>query len=152
MNHFKSKGYSAPGDPQGAKRRQRQAQRAADIYRSLRADGIENICLLGDLNDSPTSTALKPLLDGTDLKDISTLTGFEFGPRKGTYGGGNEDEKIDYILLSPALYQRATGGGIFRKGVWHGPRVRDAWELYDSLKKETQAASDHAAIYADIDL
>ena len=27
VNHFKSKGYSAPGDPQGAKRRRRQAAR-----------------------------------------------------------------------------------------------------------------------------
>jgi len=150
VNHFKSKGFSTPGDPIGAKRRQRQADRAAGIYDGLRGSGMDLIAVLGDLNDDPASDALKPLISGTDLRDISTHPTFDFGPRKGTFGSGNEKDKIDYVLLSPALFARATGGAVFRKGVWHGPKTRNPWPIYDTLTAEVHAASDHAAIYADL--
>jgi len=152
VNHFPAKGYSTPGDRLGAKRRQRQAGRVAQIYTDLTAAGQQLIAVLGDFNDDPTSTALAPLITGTDLRDISTHPDFDFGPRKGTFGSGNEKEKIDYILLSPALFARATGGAIFRKGVWHGPRTKNPWPIYDTLTADVHAASDHAAIYADIHL
>jgi endonuclease/exonuclease/phosphatase family metal-dependent hydrolase len=152
MNHLKSKGYSTPGDPIGAHRRERQATRVAEIYHALRADGVERIAVLGDFNDDPASTALKPLVDGTDLKDISDHPAFDFGPRKGTFGSGNEKDKIDYILLSPALFAKATGGAVFRKGVYRGPRTKNPWPIYPTLTADVHAASDHAAIYADLDL
>ena len=150
VNHFKSKGYSAPGDPQGARRRRRQAARVVEIYDGLRAAGLDLIAVLGDLNDDPASDALKPLIGGTDLRDISTHPAFDFGPRKGTFGSGNEGDKIDYVLLSPALFARATGGAVFRKGVWRGPRTKNPWPIYDTLTADVHAASDHAAIYADL--
>ncbi len=152
VNHLKSKGYSTPGDQLGRKRRGRQAVRVAEIYDGLRAAGHDLIAVLGDFNDDPGSTALKPLIDGTDLRDISTHPAFDFGPRKGTFGSGNEKDKIDYLLLSPALFARATGGAIFRQGVWHGPRTKNPWPIYQTLTAEVHAASDHAAIYADLDL
>ncbi|MFZ0158497.1 MAG: hypothetical protein WAL50_05655 [Kineosporiaceae bacterium] len=65
---------------------------------------------------------------------------------------GNETGKIDYVLLSPALFARARGGAVFRRGVYRGPRTRTPWEIYPTLTAEVHAASDHAAIYADIDL
>ncbi len=150
VNHFKSKGYSTPGDPQGAKRRERQARRVAEIYANLVADGFTDVAVVGDLNDSPSGGSLAPLLS-TDLRDISEHPDFEWGPRRGTHQGGNESAKIDYVLLSPALFDRAVGGGIWRKGVWHGPRARDPWEMYETLTQERDEASDHAAIYADLD-
>ena len=152
VNHFKSKGYSTPGDPQGAGRRRRQASRVAQVVTSLQATGHENVAVVGDLNDSPDSAALGPLLRDTDLRDISEHPDFAWGPRRGTFGGGNEGDKIDYVLLSPALFARATGGGVFRKGVYRGPRTREPWEVYDTLVDEVDQASDHAAIYADLDL
>ena len=152
VNHFKSKGYSTPGDRLGVNRRRRQAQRVADIYRALRDGGAELVAVLGDFNDDPASAALEPLVVGTDLRDISTHDAFDFGPRKGTFGGGNERDKIDYVLLSPELFGKARGGAVFRKGVWHGPRTKNPWPIYDTLTAEVRAASDHAAIYADIDL
>lgn len=151
-NHFKSKGYSTPGDPIGAKKRRRQATRVAAIYDGLRTAGIDRIAVTGDLNDDPASAALAPLLSGTDLRDISEHDAFDWGGRTGTFGSGNEKDKIDYVLLSPSLYATATGGGVFRKGVWHGPRTKDPWPIYDTLTSEVRAASDHAAIYADLDL
>jgi endonuclease/exonuclease/phosphatase family metal-dependent hydrolase len=152
VNHFKSKGYGSADDPIGEKRRTRQAKRVATIYRSLRREGIRHVAVLGDLNDSPDSAALAPLLDGTNLRDISERTDFKWGERRGTFGSGNEKSKFDYVLLSPALYDAATGGGVFRKGVWHGPRTQNPWEIYPTMTREEHAASDHAAIYADIDL
>lgn len=152
VNHFKSKGYSTPGDPLGAARRHRQAERVARIYAELTASGQKLIAVLGDFNDDPASIALQPLLAGTDLRDISTHPNFDFGPRKGTFGSGNEKDKIDYILLSPALYTQATGGAVYRKGVWRGLRTRNPWTIYDTLTADVHAASDHAAIYADLAL
>ena len=151
VNHFKSKGYSTPGDPLGVRRRRRQAVRVAQIHDGLVAEGFEHIAVVGDLNDSPGSEPLAPLLVDTSLRDISEHPDFVWGPRRGTFGGGNEDEKIDYVLLSPALFARATGGGVNRSGVWRGPRTREPWDVYETLVDEVDQASDHAAIYADID-
>jgi len=151
-NHLKSRGYGDITDPIGAKRRQRQAARIKAIYQDLRAEGLDSIAIIGDLNDSPTGGSLTELLDHIDLRDISEHPAFEFGERTGTFGTGNEEDKIDYILLSPGLFTKVTGGGVFRKGVWHGPRVTNPWLMYPTLIAEFHAASDHAAIYAEIDL
>ncbi len=148
-NHLKSKGYSSPGDPLGAKRRLRQATRLAAIYAEVRAEGIDHVVITGDLNDDPSSAALAPLF-ATDLQDASEYAGFDWNHRRGTYGSGNEKDKIDYVLLSPALFARVVGGGVFRKGVWHGNRTTDPWDLFPTLERAEHQASDHAAIYADL--
>ncbi|WP_370615704.1 endonuclease/exonuclease/phosphatase family protein [Mumia sp. Pv 4-285] len=149
-NHFKSKGYSSPGDPIGSTKRRRQATRVARIVRSLRDEGFDLIAVTGDLNDDPGSDALAPLLVDGGLTDISTHPAFDWNHRKGTYGSGNEKDKIDYVLLSDALFARAEGGGVFRKGVWRGPRTKDPWEIFPTLTSKVEEASDHAAIYADL--
>ena len=149
-NHFKSKGYSSPGDPIGAKRRRRQAQRVATIVKGLRAEGIDHVAITGDLNDDPTSFALRPLVGLAGLTDVSEHPAFDWNHRKGTYGSGNEKDKIDYILMSDPLYAKVVGGGVFRKGVYRGPRTKDPWDIFPTLEKKEHEASDHAAIYADL--
>lgn len=149
-NHFKSKGYSSPGDPVGGRRRRRQAERVARIVAALRDEGVEMFAVTGDLNDDPTSDALAPLLEDGTLVDISAHPDFDWNHRKGTYGSGNETAKIDYILLSPALFSHAQGGGVFRKGVWRGPRTKDPWEILPTLTSKVEEASDHALLYADL--
>jgi endonuclease/exonuclease/phosphatase family metal-dependent hydrolase len=151
VNHLKSKGYGSAGDPVGALRRGRQAIRIAEIYRGLLAEGIRYVAVVGDLNDDPASDSLAPLL-GTSLRDISEHPGFDGGPRAGTYKGGNERAKFDYVLLSPDLYGRATGGGTFRRGVYRGSRTANPWPIYPTLTAAVHEASDHAAVYADVDL
>ncbi|HZA08559.1 endonuclease/exonuclease/phosphatase family protein [Mycobacterium sp.] len=151
MNHFKSKGYSTPADPGGGKKRTRQAKRVADIYHSLIDEGFDQIAVLGDLNDTPDSKPLNSLVAKTDLQDISTHQDFDWQGRHGTYGGSNTD-KIDYVLLSPALFRRAVKGGVFRKGVWRGPRTKNPWPIYDTLTAKVHEASDHAAVWAELDL
>lgn len=157
-NHFKSK-YGGDIERSDAKRLA-QASAVKRYYDRLRADGFENIVVLGDLNDTPDRAPLQPLLRDTDLRDVSghpNFTQVEYNnPRrpddggKGTFKLGNDNDKIDYLLVSPALWGRITLGGIFRKGAWPGKRAR--WAVYPELTKEHHAASDHHLIWVDVDI
>lgn len=149
VNHLKSKGYGSQAANND--KRRRQAQRIADLYRQLRKNRVKYIGVLGDLNDTPTSAPLAPLVTGTDLRDISEHPNFDDGGRPGTFGNGTASQRIDYVLLSPALYAKAQGGGIWRKGAWGGVNGT-LWPRYDTVTKSTDAASDHAAVYADVRL
>ena len=149
-NHLKSKGYGSP--TQSNAKREAQARRVREIYGGLRAAGVDNIVIAGDFNDTPDSVPLVPLLGaGSDLKDISAHPSFDDGGRPGTYANGTKGSKIDYILLSPALFAKVTAGGIDRRGVWGGKNGK-LWPIFPTVKGAHQAASDHAAIWADLAL
>ncbi len=157
VNHFKSK--FGGNDPTSRAKRKAQANAVAGYYKRLIEEAVENVVVLGDLNDTPDSDELAPLLSETDLRDVSAhanFKDFEFkadnGHRGiGTHGLGNDDDKIDYLLLSPALFAKVAKGGIFRKGAWPGSRP-PRWEVYPELNEKHHAASDHHAIWADIDI
>jgi len=149
VNHFKSKGFGSPSSSNA--KRLAQAQRVREIYDERLAEGIENIAIIGDLNDTPNSAPLKPLHEGTSMKDIFTHKDFDNGGFAGTFGLCNASNKIDYVLLSPNLFQRVETAGIFRKGMWPGRRP-PRWEVYDELTEEVHAGSDHACLYVDFDL
>ncbi len=149
VNHFKSKGFGSQAD--NDRKRKSQARRVKAIYDDLRAGGSKFIAVAGDLNDSPDSDPLDPLIRETDLKDISTHPQFDNGGFPGTFGSSGPKNKIDYLLLSPELMTNVRRGGIFRKGVWPGVRPQK-WDKYDEMEKPVHAASDHAAIWAEIDI
>lgn len=148
VNHFKSKGFGTPQSSDA--RRHAQAVRAREIYEGLLAQGNDFIALIGDLNDTPDSAPLKPLHDST-LKDAFTHPNFEDGGFPGTFGLGNAGNKIDYLYLSPKLFEKVQKGGIFRKGAWPGVRPK-RWETYPEVTKPVEAASDHAAVWVDLDI
>jgi endonuclease/exonuclease/phosphatase family metal-dependent hydrolase len=146
INHLKSKGYG--GQQDSDERRRRQALRVREIYDSRRAAGMEFVAVIGDFNDTPESAPLAPLLqNASDLRDVSQSQNFQADNWQGTYGDTQKD-KIDYILLSPALFVRVNKAGVFRKGVWSG-KTNNKWERYDMAGPE-QAASDHAAIWVEL--
>ncbi len=147
-NHFKSKGFGSPATSNA--KRKRQAARTATIYRQLRQKH-DFIVVIGDLNDTPDSDPLSPLFHQTGLKDISEIEGFDDGGRPGTFKNGTASNKIDYILLSPALFDKATAGGIFRMGVWGG-KNGDLFPHFPEITREVEAASDHAAVWAELDV
>ncbi|MDP3474729.1 endonuclease/exonuclease/phosphatase family protein [Hydrogenophaga sp.] len=149
VNHLKSKGFGSQATSD--RKRRTQAQRIAEIYQGLIANGLENVAVIGDLNDTPASEPLKPLVGGTSLKDVSQHPAFDDGGFPGTYGASSAGNKIDYILLSPALFAWAKAGGVFRKGMWPGVRPKK-WDSYAELKRPEDAASDHAALWIDLDL
>ena len=149
VNHFKSKGFGS----QTASNRKRatQAGRVKAIYQDLRQAGASHVAVIGDFNDVPDSAPIAPLIKDTDLKDITVHPAFNNHGRPGTFGDGNKSNKIDYILLSPDLFQKARGGEIFRMGVWGG-KDGTRFPHFQEITKAVEAASDHAAIFADIDL
>jgi endonuclease/exonuclease/phosphatase family metal-dependent hydrolase len=149
VNHFKSKGYGSPAASNA--RRQAQATRVRAIYEERVAQDIANIAVIGDFNDTPDSAPLQPLLAGGTLRDAFTHPAFDDGGFPGTFGLGNATNKIDYLLLSPDLFARVQAGGVFRKGVWPGSRPA-RWNVYPSVTRPEEAASDHAAVWVDIDL
>jgi hypothetical protein len=79
-----------------------------------------------------------PLLTGTDLRDISTHAGFDDGGRPGTFGIMTAANRIGYLLLSPALFAKAAGGGIWRLGAWGGVHGTP-WPHYDTVTKPSDA-------------
>jgi endonuclease/exonuclease/phosphatase family metal-dependent hydrolase len=149
VNHLKSKGFGNQRDNDA--RRRRQAVRVAQIYQALRSAGEQHVAVIGDFNDTPTSTPLAPVLTKTDLRDITTSDRFERDGRPGTFGNATNSEKIDYVLLCPGLFALVTAGAIFRKGAWGG-KYGTLWEHYPDITTKAEAASDHAAIWADIDI
>jgi endonuclease/exonuclease/phosphatase family metal-dependent hydrolase len=142
VNHFKSK--RGGGDA----RRLLQATRVKEIVEQ-RLAAHPNLAVVGDFNDTPDSANLAPLLNGTALKDISTHPAFDDGGFPGTFGTQGASNKIDYILLSPDLMDRVTAGGVFRRGVFS---ASDRWPMLPTVTKKADQASDHAAIWADINL
>ena len=156
-NHFKSK--FGGNNPESVAKRKAQSEAVVRYYERLKCEGVEHVVVLGDLNDTPDSAPLAPLLHGTDLKDVTdhdAFTEFEFNEDNGhrgigTYGLGNDNHRIDYLLLSPSLFDKVQKGGLFRKGIWPGSRP-PRWEVYDTLKKKHQAASDHHLIWVDLDI
>jgi len=148
VNHYKSKGFGIPAASN--RKRKRQAQRTADIYQKLKQKH-DYIAIIGDFNDTPDSDPLSPLFNGTGWKDVSQVAGFQNGGRPGTYKNGTAGNNIDFILLSPALFAKAIGGGIFRMGVWGGTNGT-LFPHYPEITKENEAASDHAAIWAELNI
>jgi endonuclease/exonuclease/phosphatase family metal-dependent hydrolase len=161
VNHLKSQSFSS-GDPDPLRSRQSAEVRA--IYDQLRADGVEHIAVLGDFNkgpdrDDPTQhPTLEPLF-GPDapLVDAYGLPGFDVGNRPGSFQTCSITDRLDYILMSPELAAKVTGGGVFRRGLWGNPKNKnppkpDAWTIYPEIIAARQAASDHAAVWVDVDL
>jgi hypothetical protein len=128
---------------ESAHKRERQARRVAELYRAARKRS-DYVAVVGDLNDTPDSTSLAPLLQIPGVRDVSEHPLWT-GP-VGTRGTGrSKDSKIDYILLSPELWKRVTAVGAFRAGVY-APTTGEMWP---GLTK-VNAASDHAAVWVEV--
>ena len=157
-NHFKSK-FGGNNAASIAKRRA-QAERTAEIYEALINSGNTAVAVLGDFNDTPDSDPLQPLLANTDLQDVIDHPAFDPGPFNvpasnnhlgiGTFGLGNDNNKIDYLLLSPDLFGRVSDAGLFRMGAWPGVQP-PRWPVYPTLTREVHVASDHHVIWVEID-
>jgi endonuclease/exonuclease/phosphatase family metal-dependent hydrolase len=147
INHFKSKGYGAQAANDA--KRLRQARRVREIVDTHLAAGHKNIVVIGDLNDTPDRAPLAPLLAGSSpLKDIAQFAGIQDGGRPGTHGNCTASSKIDYILLSPNVFQKLTAAGIERRGMWGG-KSGTLWPRFPEVDDEMHAGSDHAAIWAE---
>lgn len=151
VNHFKSKDGKAESDA----KRKRQAERVRAIYdaRRKKDNGYHKyIAIAGDLNDNPEHGPLDTLLkDGSDLVDVMSHPKFHGDGRPGTFGNGTKDNKIDYILMSPELSEKVQFASIERRGVWGG-KNGTLFPHFNEVHNALEAASDHAALFVDLNL
>lgn len=123
-----------------------------EIYEQRLNEGFEYIAIAGDLNDTPKRDPLKPLLDnGSNLIDIMQPPKFIGDGRDGTHGNGTSNDKLDYILMSPQLASRVEAGGIERRGIWGGKNGK-LFPHLPEIKTANDAASDHAALWVELNL
>lgn len=152
VNHFKSQSGG------GGEKRQRQAKEVRQIVDRLVGEE-KHVIVLGDLNEGPTTVGTQAgnfsaLFDNNSpLVDVYSLPGFNVGPRPGTFDSCGIRNRLDYILVSQSLVPAFHGGEIFRKGLW-GTRVTrpTAWETYPEIENGNQQASDHAAVFVDLNV
>jgi endonuclease/exonuclease/phosphatase family metal-dependent hydrolase len=157
VNHLKSQ--SRTGDEPPDNLRTRQSTRLAAIYRRLRRAGATYIAMVGDFNRGPDANGGHPSLEelfrpALGLVDAFSLAQFDAGPRLGTFQSCSLRDRLDYIFLSPELASRVTRGGVFRRGLWGRSTNKNPpedWEIYDEITASVHAASDHAAIWVDLD-
>jgi endonuclease/exonuclease/phosphatase family metal-dependent hydrolase len=147
VNHLKSKGFGSQASSNA--RRLEQARRVREIYDGQRRSN-PLIAIIGDFNDTPDSAPLAPLFQGSGLRDAQSHPAFDTGGFPGTFGSSGASGRIDHVLLSPALFGLMRGGGIFRRGMWPGVRPRK-WDAFPEVTREVEAASDHAAVWVDLD-
>ncbi len=153
-NHLKSKGYGAQATSNA--RRKRQAQAIAEILKEydLRTDWV---IVAGDLNDTPGSAPLKPLMDVRYLYDVLALQ-YPAQPEKRWTYHYRKFEQIDYLLVSKPLKERFIQAGVERRGMYDlkrltasNPSIENETQ-YPKVTHWTNAASDHGAVWADFDL
>lgn len=149
VNHFKSKGYGSQAESNA--KRLRQAQRVREIYDERIGQGFNYVAVAGDLNDTPDSSPLAPLLAGGALVDIMAHGKFAGDGRPGTHGNGTKSGKLDYILMSPKLAGKVQAAGIERRGVWGG-KNGTLFPHFEEIETEKDAASDHAALWVDFNV
>lgn len=152
VNHFKSQ--SGGGGP----KRRRQATEVRRIVDGLVAQG-QHVVVLGDLNEGPATAGrqadnLTNLFDNNSpLVDCYALPEFQVGNRPGTYNSCGIRNRLDYILISQSLRRSFMRGGVFREGLW-GTRVTRPtnWATYQDMRQSSEQASDHAAVFVDLNI
>ncbi|MGW0843274.1 endonuclease/exonuclease/phosphatase family protein [Streptomyces sp. NPDC002787] len=143
-NHFKSKGFGRASE--NDKRRKAQAKRVREIYEEALERSLR-VVVAGDLNDSLSSPPIKLLLDA-GLREAMTHESYGTNP-PGTHGTGKRDEqKLDYLMFSPELWDRVTHVGVERRGIW-APKT---FPSFTTVTSKLNQASDHAALFADLTL
>lgn len=152
VNHFKSQ--SGGGGP----KRLRQAKEVRRIVDGLVAKNA-HVVVLGDLNEGPEAAGqhaanLAPLYDGNSpLTECYALPNFQIGNKDGTYDSQGLRNRLDYIFVSTSLVSKVTGGGVFRTGVWGSRTTRPTdWPTYPEMNSQADQASDHAALFLDLNI
>lgn len=134
--------------------RKNQAYQVSGIYKMLQMQGKINIVVAGTLNAPSYCNSLAPLLQETDLKDITKNKTFDVDFdegkdatyfRLGAYRMGVNIKQKDYLLLSSALFTKVKSSGLNRKGVW--PEKRPNWGIYSTIQNKNQAASGHPGVW-----
>jgi hypothetical protein len=146
-------GYDGTADA----KRKRQARRVAELLEQYDLKK-EWVVVAGDLNDSPTSPPLQPLLNVDGLHDVLQLQFPDQPAKRWTYHY-DKFEQIDFVLVSEALKDRFRKAGVERRGIYglHRLTSRSNGEVeveleYEDVTSWRRAASDHGAVWAEFSL
>lgn len=148
-NHFKSKGYNSGSDPGGRKRRRLQADRVAQI---LQGHDLQNglVVVAGDLNDTPDSPSLTPLVSQPVLFNV---TGQLPAGDRWTYHFSGKNQQLDYLFVSAPLRTALARVAIERRGIFNVEKYSGgALHAFPTVKSDRDSASDHGAIVAEFAL
>ncbi len=147
-NHLKSKFRG------GDDKRKAQAQEVRRILEERYDLTTQRVAVLGDLNDTPDSDPLSPLIGMAGLTDVLASSAGPPADRRWTYRFEDEFNQIDYILVSEPLAAAVTGAGIERRGM--PPEALDgsnaSVQPFPGITSWRNAGSDHAAVFADFNL
>jgi len=144
---------------QSDKIRKNQISKIAYVYKLLIAEGKTNVIIAGTFNAPSYCDSLSPLIQNTDLKDITKHLSFEVDIDKGNdatyfrlgaYRMGVNIKQKDYMLFSPALFKKMKDSGLNRKAMW--PEKRPQWSIYKSVSNKNLAASEHPLVWGKIEL
>ena len=152
INHFKSQSGG------GSSKRLRQAAAVRKIADDLVA-ARQHVVVMGDLNEGPPTESehvanFAPLYENqSPLIDCFSLPDFDTGPRPGTFDSCGIHNRLDYIFISQSLKDVFKSGSVLRTGLWGTRKTRpDAWTTYPDMTRSEEQASDHAAVFIDLDL
>jgi len=167
-NHFKSRlGEADPREKSRPyKRRYQQARRVAEIVeeRFGRQNGntgtlAGNFVVAGDLNDDPSARALDPLLEDGQLWNV-VQAGDPSNGVNWTHYHRRQGSQLDYLLLSPEIRRKnprlrpdieIRGMRTYRNAPI--PQMsKDAAVRFENMGPDGTEASDHAAVFVDIEV
>ncbi len=155
MNHFKSK---FGGDtPATLAKRKGQSDRLLAIAGERYDPAKDLYAVVGDLNDTPESAAIAPLMQSSLFTDVFEVTGLPQSDRWTYYYHPNTVAKrrsqIDYVFVSPKLAPLVKSVDVMRRGMTAVAEGRiPELQPYPDFGSFRTAASDHAAIVVDLDL
>ncbi|MCX8092275.1 MAG: endonuclease/exonuclease/phosphatase family protein [Verrucomicrobiae bacterium] len=149
LNHFKSKCYGTAATNKA--RRKLQAETVARILTAEYDLQRDLVAVCSDLNDTPDSGPLKPLLGLPHLHDVLAVR-FHDVSERWTYCY-DRLQQIDYLLVSDPLRAAWRDSGVERRGIFGLEKLTAGKaRSFPSVDRSTHAASDHGAVWADFEL
>lgn len=146
LNHLKSKGYGSRSTSNA--RRKSQATAVAGILKRYDLEK-DLVIVAGDLNDTPDSAPLKPLMSVPGLYDVLDIVSAD---DRWTYHF-RDNQQIDYILVSRPLKAALKRAGVFRGGMYDvGKHSTRGETRMRSITSDANSASDHGCVWADFDI
>lgn len=148
INHLKSKGFGTQAD--NDRKRKAQANAIADIIGARYDISNDYIVVAGDLNDTPDSAPLQPVIGLNGLHDPLESQFGNDNTQRWTYSFRNQLNQIDYLLVSTPLSDKLAQAGVERRGIFEIDKITNgAVKRYNTITRPTEAASDHGAVWAD---
>ncbi len=156
VSHFKSRRPGRPGEPDSDLLRRHEAERVAEIAQRYDLRG-HYVAFVGDLNDTKEREArtLQALWQVPNFAEAleskfpamtqEQLWTFYFAPER-------LPQKMDFMFASAPLLARLKNAGIERRGMFDlATRSGGREQSLPTVTGREDAASDHAAIWADFD-